>query len=88
MERINVVKSGLVFGMLLGACHLLWAALVALGWAQALLNFVFWMHFLKPIYVVGEFHVGIALTLIAITASIGFVLGSAFAYMWNGIQRQ
>lgn len=87
MGKINLIKSGLVFGVLLGAWHLLWALLVALGWAQAILNFVFWIHFLKPIYMVDEFHAGTALILVAITASIGFVLGSAFAFVWNRIHR-
>ncbi len=87
MERISLMKSGLVFAVLLGTGHLLWAALVALGWAQAIRNFVFWMHFLKPIYVVGEFYAGTALLLVVSTAGIGFVLGCAFAFQWNRIGR-
>jgi hypothetical protein len=36
-------------------------------------DFVFWMHFIKPVYVVGSFDLAIALLLIAVTAVLGFV---------------
>ncbi len=87
MERIQPIKAGLAFGVMLGGWHLLWATLVALGWAQTVLNFVFWMHFIRPIYVIEGFQIGIALTLIAITAAIGFAGGYLFARVWNYIQR-
>ena len=38
---VNSIKLGIAFGALLGGAHLLWALLVALGWAQSLMNFVF-----------------------------------------------
>jgi hypothetical protein len=87
MVTINPIKSGLVFGMLMGAWHILWAALVAFGWAQTVINFIFWLHFLKPIYVIQPFHIGVALALIAITTAIGFVVGYVFAQLWNWLHR-
>lgn len=87
MESVNPNKVGLVFGALLGGWHTVWAALVALGWAQAIVNFVFWMHFIKPIYVIGEFKAWIALVLIAVTATIGYVMGCILATLWNWIHR-
>jgi hypothetical protein len=59
--------------------------LVACGWAQGLINFVFWLHFIQPIYVIGPFHAGIALLLIVVTAVIGYALGSILAVLWNWI---
>ena len=87
METVSPNKVGLVFAALLGGWHTLWAALVALGWAQAIINFVFWMHFIKPIYVIGEFRAWIALVLIAVTATIGYIMGCILATLWNWIHR-
>jgi hypothetical protein len=84
---VNANKTGLVFGLMLGGWHTLWAALVAFGCAQTLLNFVLWLHFIKPIYVIDEFHIRIAVGLIAITATIGYVLGFIAALLWNAIHR-
>ncbi len=46
---VNATKAGLVLGTLLGGWHLCWAILVASGVAQPVINFVLWMHFMKPI---------------------------------------
>ena len=85
MGPLNPNKTGLVLGLLLGGWHALWALLVATGWAQSLLNFVFWLHFIKPIYVIADFKIGVALALIAITAVIGYVIGLIAASLWNAI---
>jgi hypothetical protein len=81
--QMNVFKVGLVLGIVLGGWHLCWSLLVALGWAQPVIDFVFWMHFIKPIYVIEPFEIVRAAILILITACIGFVIGSVFAWVWN-----
>ncbi|HYA19728.1 MAG TPA: hypothetical protein VEG25_03660 [Burkholderiales bacterium] len=83
MPIINPNKLGLVFGVLLGASHLLWAALVASGWAQPLLDFVFWIHFIQPVYLVQPFGVLTALLLIIVTSSTGYIFGFFFGLLWN-----
>ncbi len=80
---INSVKAGLALGALMGVWHLCWSILVALGWAQPVIDFVFWMHFIKPVYVVGAFDPAIAAVLIVITSLTGFVFGWLFALLWN-----
>lgn len=84
VQRIlSPVKTGVVLGLLLGACHFLWALLVAIGWAQPLMDFVFWLHLIKPVYVIEPFQIGIAALLVIVTATIGFVIGYIFAVLWN-----
>ncbi len=87
MITINPTKSGLALGVLLGLCHAFWAALVAFGWAQAIINFVFWIHFIKPIYVIEPFNIGLALALVSATTTIGFAIGYIFALIWNLFHR-
>lgn len=85
MKPVNPHKAGLVLGALLGGWHFLWAILVAVGWAQPLINFVFWIHFIQPIYVIGPFHAHVAAILIAVTAAIGYTIGYIFGVLWNQI---
>ncbi len=87
MGTVNPNKAGLVLGTLLGGWHFLWAVLVAAGWAQAVLNFVFWMHFIKPPYTVGPFSAGIALVLILVTSVIGYAAGYILGVLWNAIHK-
>ena len=87
MAPINPNKAGLVLGSFLGAWHLLWSILVASGWAQALVDFLFWIHFIKPVYVIDNFSPGRALLLIAITSAVGYAFGYTFAILWNRLHR-
>lgn len=81
--QINIAKAGIVLGVVLGGWHLCWSILVALGWAQPVIDFVFWMHFIKPIYVIEPFEFGRMFVLLIVTTTIGFAIGSAFAFIWN-----
>jgi hypothetical protein len=79
----NPNKVGLVIGALTGGWHLLWSLLVLIGWAQPILDFVFWAHMIKPVYFVKPFDPVAAVTLILITAAIGYVFGFVGAVIWN-----
>jgi hypothetical protein len=85
MSEVSQHKAGLMLGTLLGGWHLLWAIIVAVGWGQPLLDFVLWMHFIKPVFVVDGFSIGRALVLIAMTAAIGYCGGYLGALIWNGL---
>ena len=87
MATINPNRAALIIAILLGSWHLVWSLLVAVGWAQPLIDFIFWIHFIQPVYVIERFNVGIALLLISITAGIGYAVGWIFAVLWNKLHR-
>jgi len=87
MQAVNPHKAGLVVGALLGGWHFLWALLVAIGWAQPVIDFIFWMHFIKPIYVIGPFRAGVALILVGVTAVLGYAFGYILGVLWNRVHR-
>lgn len=84
---VNPLKVGLVFALFLALWHAFWAALVATGMAQTLLDFIFWIHFINPPYHVDAFDPGRAGILIGITAAIGMIGGSIAALLWNVLHR-
>jgi hypothetical protein len=88
MQTLNPNKTGIVFGTMLGAWHAIWAAFIALGWAQAIIDFVFWIHMIRPVYVIGPFNIGIAFLLIAVTGAIGYIGGFVLASLWNWLHRE
>lgn len=84
---IRPIRAGLVFAMLLGGYHLMWSLLVAIGWAQALIDFIFRIHFIKPVYVIEQFNAGTALLLVAVTSAIGYIVGWSFGVLWNKLHK-
>ena len=80
-------KTGLIVAVFFAAWHTCWALLVAMGWAQAVVDFVFWMHFIKPPYTVGPFNIWTSVILVGATAAIGFVIGYLFVLIWSAFQR-
>ena len=83
MVTVRPDRTALILAILLGSWHLVWALLVPAGWAQPLIDFIFWIHFIQPVYAIQKFNIGIALLLVGITAAIGYVIGWIFAVFWN-----
>ena len=83
--HLNPFKVALSLAIVTGSFHLCWSMLVALGWAQPVIDFVFWAHFIMPIYVIERFELVKAVALLLMTASIGFILGLVFGMAWNAL---
>ena len=85
--RANPNKLGLVVGVLFGGMHLLWSLVVLAGWGQALYDFILWAHMVHLSFVIGPFDMTAAVTLVVITAAIGYVVGNIIALVWNWAHR-
>jgi hypothetical protein len=83
--RLNPIRTGLVLGVVIGLWHAAWAALVATGFAQALIDFILRLHFLRVTVVVQPFNIETAGLLVGITFLIGFVMGEVVALAWNAL---
>ena len=84
---IGVNRTGIGLGCLLGAMHFGWVVLVAIGVAQPVADFVFWLHFIRPVWVVEPFEPFRAVGLVVLTTAIGYLIGSTFALIWNHMHR-
>jgi hypothetical protein len=76
-------SAGFALGSLLGGLHLLWVLLVATGWAQPLMDYIFWLHYIRPVYVIEALDPLRGAGLVLLTTTIGYVVGCAFAFLWN-----
>ncbi len=88
MHNINPRKVGFTLGAFAGLVHVVWSLLVFLGFAQPFVDFIFRMHFIKPLYLIGEFNLMTAIELVAITSIIGSIVGYVFAVIWNKLHQQ
>jgi len=87
MNHLNPTKTGLALGKLLGGLHLIWAILVALGLAQAVVNFSMWAHMVSVPFVVQTFVLSAAITVVVVATIVGYILGYVFAKIWNWLHR-
>ncbi|MBP6946147.1 MAG: hypothetical protein Greene07147_612 [Parcubacteria group bacterium Greene0714_7] len=87
MTQLNPKKTALALGVFFGGVHVLWSALVALGVAQAVLDFIFWLHMIRAVYLVDTFNLVASLSLVLMTFVMGAVVGFIFAKIWNWLHR-
>ncbi len=81
-------EVGLYTGILIAAFHAIWASLVAFGFAQGILDFIYSIHFLNNPFQIQPFTISTALTLIVFTFVVGFVAGAAGTWLWNKMQKK
>ena len=87
MKELNAQKTALTVGVFVSGVHVVWSVLVLLGWAQPLLNFIFWLHMLSNPYMVTGFDITRVVLLIIVTFGVGYVGGWVFAMLWNKLHR-
>lgn len=81
--KLQTQKTALVLGVFLGGFHLVWSLFVLLGFAQPLLDFIFWAHMVANPYHVTGFTLIQTATLVVVTFGVGYLMGWVFAKMWN-----
>ena len=86
MRTISALNLGLAVGGLLGFFHLTWALLVMGQFAQPVIDFVFWMHFIRPAFRVEAFDPGTGAILVIVTSAVGFAGGYALGRALNWLQ--
>lgn len=67
-HAMNKHKAGLVVGIFFGVWHLAWVLLVAGGWAQPFMDWIFRLHFIQPPYHITPFILRDAALLILLIA--------------------
>lgn len=87
MHTLNVQKTGLTLGAALGLFHFAWALLVLSGYAQTFYDYVLWAHMIHLPLTIGPFELNAAVTLVILTAVMGYVMGIVFAWVWNKFHR-
>jgi len=85
--QASPLKVGLVFGLFLALGHAAWAALVATGLAQKLVDFIFWIHFITPPFHLEPFALPRAAILVGVTFVAGLGAGIVGAVLWNVFHR-
>jgi len=85
--KLDPHKAGLSLGLFIGGLHTVWSLLVALGFAQTLMNWSLAWHMVSSPATVAPFSLTNAVTLVIVTALIGYGMGYAFATIWNKVHK-
>lgn len=85
MNMLNAHKCGLVLGAFVALIHAVWSLLVAVGGAQAYVDFVFRLHMMRPFMVVLPFSIVTAIELVIVAGIVGYVIGFVLCSIWNKV---
>lgn len=83
MRHMNPAKAAISVGAVIGLWHLMWVAVVAVGWAKPVLDYILRLHFIQFQVSIAPFTIGTAAILVALTFTLGALFGSVFALVWN-----
>ena len=85
--KLNPQKTALAVGAFFGLGHAVWGILVAMNLATPLLDWIFGLHFLNNPYSVQPFDAAKWVTLVLVTAVVGYVVGYVFSLLWNKVHK-
>ncbi|OWF65204.1 hypothetical protein B6A14_05175 [Polynucleobacter hirudinilacicola] len=80
---MSLLRTSLIGGISLSSLHFFWVILLASGFAQSALDFIFKLHMLSSPFQVQAFDLGLAMGLIGITFLIGCFYGALFFLLKN-----
>lgn len=79
--------AAFIGGLTLAAFHACWIMIVASGWAQPILDFIFKLHMLNSPFIVQPFSIMLSLELLALTFIIGAFYGVIFSLIRKSITK-
>lgn len=79
----NKNQLGLALGGLFVVIHAVWALIVATGYGQALLDWIFGLHMISTGFAVMPFSMTKTLILLVVAFVAGYVLGWILSAIWN-----
>ncbi len=85
--KLKVGETSMVFGVFAALVHVVWMLIVFLGLGQFYLDWIFGLHLIANPFKVLPFNMTAALTLIVFAFVVGYVLGWAFATIWNRLHK-
>lgn len=77
-ESRSCIKTVIGFGFGLSILHLVWVLIVASGWAQPIMDYIFKIHMLNSPFIAQPFNFSYAIQLLAITFGVGCFYGIVF----------
>lgn len=83
MKHCNPHMVGLYAGGVMAFVHGAWALMVMVGFAQPVLDWIFWLHFMTNPITVEMFALTRAVMLVAFTFAVGYVAGWVGTTLWN-----
>lgn len=82
-KSINPIDAGLIGTLSILFIYLVWIILVFTNLAKPAMDYLFWIHFIKPIFEIESFNIYTSINLLLIVACIGFVVGYFIASVFN-----
>lgn len=85
MTKMDAKKVGLVFGCFLALFHLVWsiAILITQSGVQWFMDWILGLHRIALGFQILPFHLMSAVLLVVVTFVVGYIIGYAFAAIWN-----